>query len=61
MKHITICFFVLFAVITMIVTAWGQSISKEDELTDEKRKNMVKKVSEVVNEYYIFPEVAKTI
>ncbi|MHC4216165.1 MAG: S41 family peptidase [Planctomycetota bacterium] len=36
-------------------------MSKEDELTDEKREAIVKKVSEVVTEYYIFPEVAKTI
>lgn len=61
MKHMTRCFYVLFACITMIAIMWGQSVSGEVKLTDEKRKHAVEKVIEVVNEYYVFPEVATTV
>lgn len=54
-------YFVILIATSVTVFALEKSISTENKLNAEKRKTIVKKVSEVLNEYYIFPEVAKNV
>ena len=63
-SHIFQLIFLLFFIqVTTSGTVYAllKSKSTENELNTEKRKAIIKKVSEVLNKYYIFPKTAKNM
>jgi len=57
--NLTYRYFILFLIITTLLIVHSTKAQTKSELTPKERKKTVEKIVELINQHYVFPDIAK--